>query len=156
MLSIIFSQCWTHGDLSFLLMGFSPEHLTNAALHRRESIYFNCSPRSGGLSLSPPSGLGHTKERLRTAINCRGPSRKPQDLSHRGAWHRDSPCMFKSSLLLMSGEAAGTWHFCKSDFQVFSRHPESEENTFMGHPQSNTVEVQTQICTNQVSVTGMD
>lgn len=95
----------------------SPVH---PSAHQGESLSSICSPRREGLSLSPPQGLGQAKERLQTA---RAPSRKPQEPSHGG--HGTVPlCVFKASLLPTSVKAAGTWHFCKSDFQVFSRHSE--------------------------------
>lgn len=41
--------------------------------------------------------------------------------------HGTCLCMFKASLLPTSVKAVGTWHFCKSDFQVFSRHWEKKK-----------------------------
>lgn len=89
------------------------------------------------------------------AANSQGPKRKPPEPTHGGAWHCASLCMFKASYLLllpMSVKAAGTWHFCKSDFQVFSRHSEKKK-THLWATCSQTSWRPRQICTNQFLVT---
>lgn len=85
----------------------------------------HCSPVLTSVRASPLSAArGGRGCALQTA---RGPSRKPQEPSHGGAWHCASLRIFKASLLPTSVKAVGTWHFCKSDFQVFSRHSEEKK-----------------------------